>query len=89
MAANKLFYGDNLDVLREHTASASVDLVYLDPPFNSNRGYNVIFAQHGIDRLTTRRRSKPSMTPGDGHRSPSSNTGATSPASYRSELLTL
>ncbi len=30
---NKLFYGDNLDVLREHIASESVDLIYLDPPF--------------------------------------------------------
>ncbi|HEY5722371.1 MAG TPA: hypothetical protein VIT45_08615 [Allosphingosinicella sp.] len=32
---NKLFYGDNLDVLREHIADESVDLIYLDPPFNS------------------------------------------------------
>jgi site-specific DNA-methyltransferase (adenine-specific) len=39
---NKLFYGDNLDVLREHIASESVDLIYLDPPFNSNADYNVI-----------------------------------------------
>ncbi len=40
---NRLFYGDNLEVLRKHVADESVDLVYLDPPFNSNRGYNVIF----------------------------------------------
>jgi DNA modification methylase len=40
---NKLFYGDNLGVLREHVADASVDLVYLDPPFNSNATYNVLF----------------------------------------------
>ncbi len=40
---NKLFYGDNLEVLREHIADASVDLVYLDPPFNSKRAYNIIF----------------------------------------------
>jgi site-specific DNA-methyltransferase (adenine-specific) len=40
---NKLFYGDNLDVLREHIASESVDLVYLDPPFNSNANYNILF----------------------------------------------
>jgi 16S rRNA G966 N2-methylase RsmD len=33
---NKLFYGDNLDVLREQIADESVDLIYLDPPFNSN-----------------------------------------------------
>ena len=36
---NKLFYGDNLDVLREHIASDSLDLVYLDPPFNSNANH--------------------------------------------------
>jgi DNA modification methylase len=45
---NGLYYGDNLDVLRQHVASQSVDLVYLDPPFNSNRSYNVIFAQHDV-----------------------------------------
>lgn len=39
----KLFYGDNLDVLREHVPSESVDLVYLDPPFNSNANYNILF----------------------------------------------
>jgi adenine specific DNA methylase Mod len=42
---NRLFYGDNLDVLRQHIADASVDLVYLDPPFNSNANYNVLFAE--------------------------------------------
>lgn len=40
---NKLFYGDNLDVLRDEIASESVDLVYLDPPFNSNANYNILF----------------------------------------------
>jgi site-specific DNA-methyltransferase (adenine-specific) len=40
---NALFYGDNLDVLRTHIDEASVDLVYLDPPFNSNATYNVLF----------------------------------------------
>ena len=39
---NKLFYGDNLDVLRGF-ADECVDLIYLDPPFNSNAGYNVLF----------------------------------------------
>jgi DNA modification methylase len=43
---NRLFYGDNLEVLREHVPDKSVDLVYLDPPFNSNRSYNVIFSKH-------------------------------------------
>ena len=42
---NLLYYGDNLDVLRRHVADASVDLVYLDPPFNSNAYYNVLFAE--------------------------------------------
>lgn len=41
--ANRLYYGDNLDVLREHIRDESVDLVYLDPPFNSNANYNVLF----------------------------------------------
>jgi hypothetical protein len=41
--ANALYYGDNLDVLRESIASESVDLVYLDPPFNSQANYNVLF----------------------------------------------
>jgi site-specific DNA-methyltransferase (adenine-specific) len=40
---NKLYYGDNLDVLRENIASESVDLIYLDPPFNSNANYNILF----------------------------------------------
>src|SRR5215213_7845117 len=44
VAENLLFYGDNLDVLRRHVGSESVDLVYLDPPFNSDRTYNVLFA---------------------------------------------
>ena len=42
---NTLYYGDNLTVLREHVATASVDLCYLDPPFNSNRSYNVLFKE--------------------------------------------
>lgn len=40
---NTLFYGDNLPILREYIPDESVDLVYLDPPFNSNRSYNVLF----------------------------------------------
>jgi DNA modification methylase len=42
-SGNVLYYGDNLDVLRRHVAGESVDLVYLDPPFNSNASYNVLF----------------------------------------------
>ena len=42
---NTLYYGDNLTVLREHIPDESVDLVYLDPPFNSNASYNVLFKE--------------------------------------------
>lgn len=40
---NKLFFGDNLHVLRDQLGDASVDLIYLDPPFNSKRDYNLLF----------------------------------------------
>lgn len=40
---NQLYFGDNLDLLREHIKDESVDLVYLDPPFNSKRDYNIFF----------------------------------------------
>jgi len=40
----KLYYGDNLDVLRREIASNSIDLIYLDPPFNSKKSYNVLFS---------------------------------------------
>jgi len=42
---NKLYFGDNLYILREHIDSESVDLIYLDPPFNSNTTYNVLFQE--------------------------------------------
>jgi site-specific DNA-methyltransferase (adenine-specific) len=41
--ANALYFGDNLEVLRESIKDESVDLIYLDPPFNSNATYNVLF----------------------------------------------
>ncbi len=42
---NKLYYGDNIDVLQRYVKDESVDLVYLDPPFNSRQDYNVLFAE--------------------------------------------
>lgn len=45
MADNTLYYGDNLDILRRYIKDESVDLVYLDPPFNSNVDYNVLFKE--------------------------------------------
>jgi len=44
-ATNLLYYGDNLDILRRYVKDETVDLVYLDPPFNSNTNYNVLFAE--------------------------------------------
>lgn len=42
---NQLYFGDNLDILRTYIPTASVDLIYLDPPFNSKATYNVLFAE--------------------------------------------
>jgi len=44
-AKNKLYFGDNLKILREYVADASVDLIYLDPPFNSSTTYNVLLKE--------------------------------------------
>ncbi len=43
---NNLYYGDNLEVLRDYIPDQSVDLIYLDPPFNSRQDYNVLFAEN-------------------------------------------
>ena len=42
---NRLYFGDNLDILRREVPDACVDLIYLDPPFNSNATYNVLFKE--------------------------------------------
>jgi site-specific DNA-methyltransferase (adenine-specific) len=47
LRTNTLYYGDNLEVLRDHIPDESIDLIYLDPPFNSNRSYNVLFKEAG------------------------------------------
>lgn len=46
---NQIYYGDNLDVLRNHIVTESVDLCYIDPPFNSKRNYNQIYNNIGIE----------------------------------------
>ncbi len=43
---NTLYYGDNLDILRRYVGDETVDLVYLDPPFNSKANYNMLFKEH-------------------------------------------
>ena len=45
MDSNSLYYGDNLDILRRYVQDESADLIYLDPPFNSNQTYNVLFQE--------------------------------------------
>ena len=45
MDSNSLYYGDNLDILRRYVQDESVDLIYLDPPFNSNQIYNILFQE--------------------------------------------
>jgi adenine specific DNA methylase Mod len=42
---NTLYFGDNLGILKRHISDESIDLIYLDPPFNSNRDYNVLFRE--------------------------------------------
>ena len=45
LTPNKLYFGDNLHVMRTHIADASVDLIYLDSPFKSNQDYNMLFVE--------------------------------------------
>jgi len=66
---NTLYYGDNLDILRRYIKDESVDLVYLDPPFNSNASYNVLFKS--AQAKVRRRRSRHLRTRGTGARTPS------------------
>lgn len=72
---NRLYYGDNLDVLRDHIGSETIDLVYLDPPFNSNANYNILFKSPpppAMDHkpLNLRHKLKRSKTLGIGMTSP-------------------
>lgn len=82
---NYLCFGDNLDVFRESIGTESVDLVYLDSPFDSNRSYKVLFTQRS-GRLHKRvlRRSMPS---GRGRTTPNSSTGSSCPARIRESRL--
>ena len=50
-AANRLYFGDCLDVMREDIADESVDLIYLDPPFNSKRLYNALHWRRAMGRV--------------------------------------
>jgi len=50
MAKNLLYYGDNLEILRNYIKEETIDLIYLDPPFKSNKDYNVLFAEQNGSR---------------------------------------
>src|SRR5439155_24899030 len=47
---NVLYYGDNLEILRRYIGPETADLIYLDPPFNSNQEYNVLFQEQDGSR---------------------------------------
>ena len=50
-AENKVYYGDNIDILRRRMRDETVDLCYIDPPFNSKRNYNQIYNNIGTEGL--------------------------------------
>ncbi len=47
LKTNVLYFGDNLDILRKYIPDNSIDLIYLDPPFNSKKDYNILFKENG------------------------------------------
>jgi len=53
ISKNTLFYGDNLEIIRQYLADESIDLIYLDPPFNSNRNYNVLYKEESGTESTS------------------------------------
>jgi len=54
---NRLYYGDNLDVLRRKVGDETIDLCYIDPPFNSKRNYSQIYNNQGAEDRRKRKRS--------------------------------
>lgn len=77
---NRLYFGDNLQWLRDakEFPDTSVDLVYLDPPFNSNADYNVLFRE--ASGAASQAQSTPSPTPGAGPTRPRPTTNSSTPA---------
>jgi hypothetical protein len=77
---NRLYFGDNLKWLsdRKEFPDASVDLVYLDPPFNSNADYNVLFREPSGQ--VSQPNSTLSPTPGVGPMPPTLITSSSAPA---------
>ena len=71
-AENLLYYGDNLDVLRRHIEDESTDLIYLDPPFNSN-----VLRRDGLTPSRTRKSSRPSTRANENSKPPEAVASAT------------
>jgi 16S rRNA G966 N2-methylase RsmD len=69
---SKLYYADNLEVLRQHVEDETVDLIYPDPPFNSRQDYNVLFAEKDGTRSSSQIMAL--RTPGSGTWTPSGPT---------------
>ena len=75
---NRLYYGDNLDVLRRYVRDGTVDLVYLDPPFESDQDYNVLFAEQDGSRAAAQIRDSTNRRGGPGIRACNSSPSPTS-----------
>jgi len=71
---NKLYFGDNLDILRDKIGDSTVDLIYLDPPFQSGRSYNQIFNQKAEILRALPLKSRHLRIPGSGVRKPKKTT---------------
>lgn len=63
MSQNYLYYGDNLDISRRYIKDETVDLIYLDPPFNSNVTYNVLFGEQNGSRAASQIEAFENMSP--------------------------
>jgi site-specific DNA-methyltransferase (adenine-specific) len=57
MAENVLYYGDNLEILRRYIKDETIDLIYLDPPFKSNKDYNILFTEQNGSRAAAQIRA--------------------------------
>ena len=64
MSENCLYYGDNLDILRCYIKDETIDLIYLDPPFNSNVTCNVLFGEQNGSQAAVRQAPRQPRTQG-------------------------
>jgi len=75
---NQLYYGDNYEVLQRYIKDESVDLIYLDPPFNSRQDYNVLFAEKDGSQSSSQIHAF--ETPGSGTSTPNAPSNTSSSA---------